>query len=111
MAEIPVRTCIVCGCTEDLACVDEINGPCSWRKLIGRDKGVCSSCPLPVDARRLTAAQKRERRELAEKVGRIARHRRLMAQNFRTASESYDQVADQMRYFEISMQRATNGGA
>lgn len=101
-----MRTCIVCGCTEDLACVDEMEGPCSWKKHIGKDKGVCSSCPIPINARRLTAKEKRERAELADKVQRIAQHRRLMAQNFRAASEGWESAADQMRYFELNMLRA-----
>lgn len=101
-----MRTCIVCRCTEDLACVDDVDGPCSWKKLIGKNKGVCSSCPTPISARRLTAKERKERDELAEKVARIEQHRRLMAQNYRSAQESYETVADQMRYFELNMARA-----
>lgn len=43
-----LRTCKICGCTEDRACVVDVNGrpiPCSW---IAEDLDVCSACGLQV---------------------------------------------------------------
>ena len=40
-------TCIGCGCTDNNACIDTVDGyPCSWLvvdRMTG--KGVCSECP------------------------------------------------------------------
>lgn len=38
-----VRTCIVCGCTDDFGCASG----CQWTHKFGKDRGLCSACPAP----------------------------------------------------------------
>lgn len=39
LREDPIKTCLVCGCTDDNACVDEFGVPCHWCK-----DDLCSAC-------------------------------------------------------------------
>jgi hypothetical protein len=96
-----MRTCIVCACTDDLACVDPLHdGACSWVKLIGKTKGVCSACPVPLSSNRLTKEQRARRRDLVEKVQRINGHRRMQFNHARSAQEGYEMAVQQLRDFE-----------
>lgn len=42
VTDLPVATCIACGCTDDRACPDG----CSWLRIDYRNRrGVCTNCP------------------------------------------------------------------
>lgn len=98
--------CVVCGCTDDLACMDDIVGPCRWAKTLTRDRGICSACPAPVPTRKLTLKQRTARKELADKVRRIEQHRRMQMNNARAAQEGYELAVEDLRSFERKLAKA-----
>lgn len=47
MAQVEIRTCQVCGCTDDRACFDDAFGrPCHWVEIPSwmRQVDICSAC-------------------------------------------------------------------
>lgn len=94
-----MRTCIVCGCTEDLACVDG----CSWTKTIGRNEGICSACPVPVSAKKLTVKQQLERKRRTNDAQQLACKRRELVQQLSQVEIYYDVTVESLRDFEHAM--------
>jgi hypothetical protein len=94
-----VRTCIVCGCTDDFACVDG----CSWTKKIGKSEGICSACPIPVPAKKLTVAQQLERKRRTKDTQNLARKRRELEEQLSQVEIDYDVTVESLRDFEDAM--------
>jgi len=97
-----MRTCIVCGCTDELAC----DGGCHWTRKIGRDKGLCSLCPEPVDGKELTKYQRASRKKYAARI----RARRSVVTWFirclNKAIASYEGVRHASRSYEEALRRS-----
>lgn len=91
-----MRTCIVCACTDEMACDDG----CSWVKLIGKSKGLCSACPAPANTQKLTKELRTRRKVMAGLVSRLDGTPRLQLRYFRQAQQSYEQAVEQLRDFE-----------
>jgi hypothetical protein len=91
-----MRTCIVCGCTDELACEEG----CHWAQLIGKTKGICSSCPTPARNEQLTKEQKARRKLLASRIANLDGTRRLQLTYFKKAQESYERAVEERRDFE-----------
>lgn len=91
-----MRTCVVCACTDEMACEEG----CSWQKLIGKTKGVCSACPIPQPGPKLTKDQRARRKELAGLVSRLDGTRRLQLRYYVEAQRSYERTVEQLRDFE-----------
>lgn len=54
-ASAGVRACVVCGCTDDRACLDDLTQPCRWVHGPGEPPR-CSACPTPAVAAVAAAA-------------------------------------------------------
>lgn len=91
-----MRTCVVCACTDEMAC----DGGCSWVRFIGKNKGLCSECPEPAKTEKLSKEQRARRKELAEKVQAINGTRRLQRRYYIQSLESYERAIEQLRDFE-----------
>lgn len=101
-----MRTCIVCGCTDDLACsTEDLVGACSWTRTIGRDRGVCSACPEPLPSRQLTPTQRAARAKHAARIRRIRNQVDYSIKRLHAESDSYERAREASREFERSLER------
>lgn len=90
--------CIVCGCTEEFAC----EGGCSWAARYTKDRGVCSSCPIPVPESMLTKIQKRRRQALTSILAKVDRRARATIDKLKVELVLRSTAAQDMRNFERS---------
>lgn len=94
-----MRTCIVCGCTDAMAC----HGGCAWQRKIGKDKGLCTNCPEPALAKHMTREQKIKRVELRGLVMVRNSKRREIARSYMSADRRYAEAVRRLRKFEAGI--------
>lgn len=97
-----MRTCIVCRCTDDMACINS-DGACHWSRAIGKNAGVCSACPDPAPLTKLTPAQRVRRRVLTGHVATTDVRRRKLLEQVQTSNDVYESAIENLREFEHTM--------
>lgn len=94
-----VRTCIICRCTVERACEEG----CSWALTIGRNEGLCTACPVPVPAKRLTPKQRAQRKKLEKRVFHRDQVLQYSVDRAHRARDEFERGVEQRRDFERTM--------
>jgi hypothetical protein len=88
--------CVVCGCTDDVACKDG----CSWAQVLSPGRGVCSQCPCPAPPSTLTKLQLRRRQALMSIVAKSDRRRRATIDKLKVELVLHETAVTDLRNFE-----------
>lgn len=75
-------------------------GGCSWVAMYTKDRGVCSSCPIPVPESMLTKEQKKQRQALTSILAKCDRRRRVAIGALQTLMAVYETAVANCRRFE-----------
>ncbi len=90
-----MRTCVICACTDELACPEG----CHWVEILSPRVGRCSMCP-PLSKAKLSKAQRADRRRLRLIVRNTDRRRRTLMRDYIRAMGDYMDAVNERREFE-----------